>query len=309
MVLAMTVSCKTSSCGNHDNAIVSEPIAGQTADLAQESSNLTQKEYFNPATTSVGYFLTYVEPGGETATVDHLDDVPVEVKGLVRVDIPNMPPPRGAIWLADLSSPTSNTKITQGYVLSLISEAQWQDMARVLSSHLADGHVISKRGLSGKNERVATHKNKKPHVSRSRQASSIAKRQQRRNTDDNDGVADGEIAFDIALTQAAAAQLGTTSPTTAAHQALKPISVVLYGTTWCPACRAARQYFSQAGIRYRNYDVDKDQTAAAKMAAIQQSNGYPVGSIPLIIIGGRAYQGFSKLSMAGIVARIKASQS
>lgn len=325
------------TCSGRSEPIVSAPILADAplpkpGDLAPEQASRSAESdhYFDPRVSGKNsgrsYFLTYTEPSGETATVDRVDDVPIAVRGLVRIDMPHMPPPKGRVWLTDISTPPSELGQVPGYKLRRVSEAEWYDMAKTLSSQLVARDrsqtpspaqkPTAEPAIPATPTRATVSPVKRPKTKaaakRSRQRRTAASKQQKTTKNSS-------ATLDVNLTRLAADGLSDTDdrnasstisgPTDPAAYSVKPISVVVYGTSWCPACRAARSYFSQSGIRYRNFDVDSDQAAAAKMAAIQRSNGYPVGSIPLIVIGGRAYQGFSKLSMASIIARVKASQS
>ncbi len=65
--------------------------------------------------------------------------------------------------------------------------------------------------------------------------------------------------------------------------------VEVYGTTWCAACRQARDFFRSAGISFADYDVEKDEDARARM---QRLGGGP--AIPAIVIGRQVMRGFSR---------------
>jgi glutaredoxin len=42
----------------------------------------------------------------------------------------------------------------------------------------------------------------------------------------------------------------------------QPADVILYCTSWCPACRKARAYFQERGIEYVEIDITRDRAAA-----------------------------------------------
>ena len=65
--------------------------------------------------------------------------------------------------------------------------------------------------------------------------------------------------------------------------------VEVYGTSWCPACRHARDYFRSAGIPFDDYDVEKDKDARARMDRLGAGAG-----VPAIVIGGQVFRGFSR---------------
>jgi len=82
--------------------------------------------------------------------------------------------------------------------------------------------------------------------------------------------------------------------------------VVVFGTSWCPSCRMAKQFLAQRGVRYVDLDVEKNQAAAQKMLEIQRSRGMKPGSVPLIIVGNRVFQGFSRVQIEAALANINA---
>lgn len=64
--------------------------------------------------------------------------------------------------------------------------------------------------------------------------------------------------------------------------------VVMYATAWCGYCAKARAYFQQKGIRFKEYDIDKDK------AARERFDAYGRGGVPLILVGKEKMRGFSK---------------
>ena len=63
--------------------------------------------------------------------------------------------------------------------------------------------------------------------------------------------------------------------------------VVMYSTSWCPACRSAKQYFEQKGIPFQEIDVEHSQQGAAEFKQLGGSG------VPLIVINGAKMTGFS----------------
>ena len=63
--------------------------------------------------------------------------------------------------------------------------------------------------------------------------------------------------------------------------------VIMYSTSWCKYCKKARRYFKANGIRYVEYDIEKDQ--AAKQA-FDKLGGK---GIPLILVGKTKMTGFN----------------
>lgn len=63
--------------------------------------------------------------------------------------------------------------------------------------------------------------------------------------------------------------------------------VVMYATDWCPYCAKAREYFADNGIRFTEYDIDKDPAARRRYDAMGATG------VPVILVGDRRINGFS----------------
>ena len=63
-------------------------------------------------------------------------------------------------------------------------------------------------------------------------------------------------------------------------------TVVIYMTSWCPACKSALAYVRKNGIAYVAYDIEKDQDA------YRRYEGYGGSGVPLIVVGDRTMRGF-----------------
>lgn len=72
--------------------------------------------------------------------------------------------------------------------------------------------------------------------------------------------------------------------------------VEMYATAWCPACRAARDYFNRKGVTFEEYDVEKDPQAGARFTALG-GNG-----VPLVLIDGTPVRGFSPKTFDALLA-------
>jgi glutaredoxin len=88
---------------------------------------------------------------------------------------------------------------------------------------------------------------------------------------------------------------GATDSTTAAAEhdravaeAMRHVDVVVYTTSWCPACKQARSWMNASGIAYSERDVDNDRSAHETLKKI--SGGM---SIPTFDIEGQVRVGLS----------------
>lgn len=63
--------------------------------------------------------------------------------------------------------------------------------------------------------------------------------------------------------------------------------IVMYTTSTCPACTAAKSYFKQRGISYLEMNVEANQQAMEQFAKLGGRG------VPLIIINGQTVEGFN----------------
>lgn len=92
-----------------------------------------------------------------------------------------------------------------------------------------------------------------------------------------------------ALPVTGVSQRGTESPSEDLSGAPE---VILYGTTWCGHCKKAKAYFRANNIAFTEYDVEK---SARGKADFKRMGG---GGVPIILVGGKRLQGFSKAKFA-----------
>lgn len=70
--------------------------------------------------------------------------------------------------------------------------------------------------------------------------------------------------------------------------------IVIYGASWCSACRAAESYLRGRGIPFVERDIEREPGARqAMMEAAERAGVSPTG-IPVIDVGGRVLQGFNR---------------
>ncbi|NVN91748.1 MAG: NrdH-redoxin [Desulfuromonadales bacterium] len=64
--------------------------------------------------------------------------------------------------------------------------------------------------------------------------------------------------------------------TVKAAEAKKYPSIVLYSVSWCPHCRAAKNYLTSRNIPFVNRDVEIDSSAMNDLNKKYESEGVPV---------------------------------
>jgi len=66
-------------------------------------------------------------------------------------------------------------------------------------------------------------------------------------------------------------------------------SVELYATSWCGYCQMARTFFRERGIKFTEYDIEKDARAAYRKKQLDTGRG-----VPFAIINGQQISGYSE---------------
>ena len=80
-----------------------------------------------------------------------------------------------------------------------------------------------------------------------------------------------------------------------AQETKKYPQIVAYTVSWCPHCRAAKEYFTQKNIPFINKDVEIDDKAMDELRGKYQSEG-----VPVIVIGS----GKSEVVMKGFTPEL-----
>lgn len=68
--------------------------------------------------------------------------------------------------------------------------------------------------------------------------------------------------------------------------------VILYATSWCGACAAARDWLTARGVRYLEKDVEKDARAQAELMLKARRAGLAVNGVPVLEVRGQLMLGF-----------------
>lgn len=83
--------------------------------------------------------------------------------------------------------------------------------------------------------------------------------------------------------------------------AAKDAVVTVYGTSWCGACKAARQYLAQRKIPFADKDVEKDPAAAAELQRKAARLGVPADRVPILEVRGRLLVGFDRARLESLL--------
>ena len=96
-------------------------------------------------------------------------------------------------------------------------------------------------------------------------------------------------AFDAIVERAMGVQA---APTEATAGALG--DVVIYGASWCSACRAAASHLRRRGVPFEEKDIERDPGARAEMQRKAQAAGVRPSGIPVIDFRGTILTGFDQ---------------
>lgn len=77
--------------------------------------------------------------------------------------------------------------------------------------------------------------------------------------------------------------------------------VILYGTPWCGACKAARQYLSSKHIPFAYKDIENDASAARELQAKAARLGVPADRVPILDVRGRLLIGFDRTRLESLL--------
>jgi glutaredoxin len=82
----------------------------------------------------------------------------------------------------------------------------------------------------------------------------------------------------------------------AQRRARAGLSVTMYATSWCPACKAARGYMTEQQIAFVEHDIEASQSAKLIMKRLN-----PRGGVPTLDVDGTVLVGFSSAEIDAAV--------
>lgn len=79
---------------------------------------------------------------------------------------------------------------------------------------------------------------------------------------------------------------------------MKTIRITLYSTRNCPYCRQAKQYLQRKGVRFQEFDIQRNICAQRTLARMGAR------AVPVIMIGDTRVDGFDQKRLDGLLKRI-----
>lgn len=76
--------------------------------------------------------------------------------------------------------------------------------------------------------------------------------------------------------------------------------VIVYSTSWCAFCKAAKQYFTSKSVPFKEIDVEEDIAAGQQIVEETGQMG-----VPVIRIGSHVIVGFDRPKIDAALADLK----
>jgi glutaredoxin 3 len=77
--------------------------------------------------------------------------------------------------------------------------------------------------------------------------------------------------------------------------------VILYGTPWCGACKAAKQYLASKHVPFAYKDIENDPAAARELQTKAARMGIPTDRVPILDVRGRLLLGFDRARLDALL--------
>lgn len=107
-------------------------------------------------------------------------------------------------------------------------------------------------------------------------------------------------AFDTHVDEASRA---AASPEPAAPTADADADVIIYGASWCGACRSTAAYLRERGVAFVERDIEREPGAREEMQSAARAAGVSPTGIPVIDFRGEIITGFNRGALARAIER------
>lgn len=102
-----------------------------------------------------------------------------------------------------------------------------------------------------------------------------------------------KLARDVFESSLVSAAAPATGEQPGEHTASASSDVIIYGASWCGACKQAAQFFHRKGVPFVEKDIEKEPGARSEMVAKARAQGVKTGGIPVIDVRGTMLGGFN----------------
>lgn len=79
--------------------------------------------------------------------------------------------------------------------------------------------------------------------------------------------------------------------------------VIVYSTSWCGVCKAAKSLLKSWHVPYTEKDVEASRSAAEELARKSQAAGLRGGGVPVIDVAGTLLQGLDEGTLRSVLAQ------
>jgi glutaredoxin len=78
--------------------------------------------------------------------------------------------------------------------------------------------------------------------------------------------------------------------------------VIIYGASWCGACKQAARYFHNKGVAFVEKDIEKEPGARSEMLSKARAQGVSTSGIPVLDVKGTMLGGFNQSAVERLLA-------
>ena len=79
--------------------------------------------------------------------------------------------------------------------------------------------------------------------------------------------------------------------------------VIIYGASWCGACKQAARYLTQKGVPFVERDIEREPEARSEMLTKAREQGVSANGIPVIDVYGKLLGGFDPVAVDRLLAQ------
>jgi glutaredoxin len=79
--------------------------------------------------------------------------------------------------------------------------------------------------------------------------------------------------------------------------------VILYGTSWCGACKAARAHLRSRHVPFIEKDIEREPAAASELTRKAKQAGFHLGGVPVLDVHGHLLMGFDASTVDRLLAQ------